>query len=566
MFDGDKQVHQQTLKIDDNIIEINDLKIAHKYTYRVDVKYDEFTEEGIIEKTLLEEEIQTNNPFVINVIDELENEIQLNIAKLYDDVQFKSLEVYKGSELIQTHTTKVDLIKNLESGVEYNLVINFTYVLNGETLTQSQSKLVKTFKLEYYSIIRDGREVIDPGSGKIVKVPTYKRQNEEVRAIWFSTVSNIDIPTINHFGTVERYKEYIISSFDSIKEAKFNTIFFQIRPMNDAFYPSELAPWSRYVGGRGEGYDPGFDLLRFVIDEAHKRELELHGWLNPYRVASNPGILETAAPNNFAKLNPDLVLTDKNGASILDPGQERVQVYIRDVIKEIVNNYPDINGIHFDDYFYLSSFGEKSDAPDYQTYLDNRESSSQTIADFRRASVTKVIKGIYEDVEAFNQKNNVHIRFGVSPSGIWANKGSHPDGSNTKGMQHYSALYADTRLWIKKGYIHYIIPQIYWDFRLSAAPFATLVDWWADVVQGTDVDLIIGQGLYRYRDTPWVPREIPEQLQYIQTRPEIAGVSFFTYKDIVALTPARLVEAMNMIKNEYWTKEAKLPWETNIYK
>ena len=560
LYDGDEVIFEQVLKIDDNEIELEDLKIDYQYQFEVFASYTTYEEDKVIEEVLRQGNIKTLAPFKIEITEENEQKIEFYIEKLFE-VELISIALYEGENKIKDLTIEDVEITDLEEATNYEIVIDYSYFYQGETIYQNQLKETSTYQLVLEDVIRNGRVVKHP-NGQPVQIPTYKRQSEEIRGVWVSTVSNIDLPKMQG-NNIDAYKDTIRVMFDNIKAANLNAIFFQIRPMNDAFYPSELAPWSRYITG-SEGKDPGFDLLEFIIEEAHSRGLELHGWLNPYRVATNQGMLSGMADNNFAKMHPELTLKDSNGAVILDPGKVEVQKYIRDVITEIITNYPTINGIHFDDYFYLSTFGENTNSPDYQTYLNNRLDSKQSIADFRRMSVTNMVEGIYNDVMEFNEENQTYIKFGISPSGVWANKGTHPAGSSTTGYQHYSQLYADTRLWIEKGIIHYIIPQIYWDFTLAAAPYGHLVDWWSDVVRGTDVVLIIGMGLYRYREyDAWYTYEIAEQLRYNQNHPEVKGVTFFTYQDIVS-SNQKTKEVMTFIKENYWDKEAVVPWQSNI--
>ncbi|MCK9166880.1 MAG: family 10 glycosylhydrolase, partial [Acholeplasmataceae bacterium] len=470
LYDGDEVIFEQVLKIDDNEIELEDLKIDYQYQFEVFASYTTYEEDKVIEEVLRQGNIKTLAPFKIEITEENEQKIEFYIEKLFE-VELISIALYEGENKIKDLTIEDVEITDLEEATNYEIVIDYSYFYQGETIYQNQLKETSTYQLVLEDVIRNGRVVKHP-NGQPVQIPTYKRQSEEIRGVWVSTVSNIDLPKMQG-NNIDAYKDTIRVMFDNIKAANLNAIFFQIRPMNDAFYPSELAPWSRYITG-SEGKDPGFDLLEFIIEEAHSRGLELHGWLNPYRVATNQGMLSGMADNNFAKMHPELTLKDSNGAVILDPGKVEVQKYIRDVITEIITNYPTINGIHFDDYFYLSTFGENTNSPDYQTYLNNRLDSKQSIADFRRMSVTNMVEGIYNDVMEFNEENQTYIKFGISPSGVWANKGTHPAGSSTTGYQHYSQLYADTRLWIEKGIIHYIIPQIYWDFTLAAAPYGHL--------------------------------------------------------------------------------------------
>ena len=557
LYEEDVEVNVIKMDINLNIINLTNLKFEKEYTYKIIAKYDLYDGLGEITKTLHEGSFKTLPPFEVKTIGEEEKKINFKINMLVD-VTLNSIEFYQGNLKIRNVDLLDTLIEGLEPDIVYTFRFDYTYELNGETINQKQSFDVKTYKLIMEDVIRNGRVVKHP-NGTVVQIPTYKKKAEEVRGIWVSTVSNIDIPKIQG-SNIEGYKDTIRLMLDNIENANFNTVFFQIRPMNDAFYPSQLAPWSRYITGT-EGKNPGFDVLEFVIAEAHARGLELHGWLNPYRVATNQGMLSGMDNNNFAKKHPELLLTDSDGAVILDPGKPEVQTYIRAVINEIITNYPTINGVHFDDYFYLSTFGEDSSSPDYQTYLSYRLNSTQSMADFRRMSVTKMIRGIYEDVEAFNAQKSTHVKFGISPSGVWANKSAAtPDGSDTRGYQHYSALYADTKAWINEGIIHYIIPQIYWDFTLTAAPYGHLVDWWSNVVKNTDVVLLIGMGLYRYRESSWYTYEIAEQLRYNQNHDEVKGQVFFTYQDIVSTQYEQLKIVRDFIFSNYWTDKAITPW------
>lgn len=560
LYEDEIEIHQEAINIDINTIVLEDLKIDHAYTYKVVAKYDFYDGLGKITKVLYESSFETLAPFEVKVFGDYETKISFKL-KMAHNVTLISIGLYKENTKVADLDLNDTLVENLDPATYYLFVFDYKYINKNNEITHTQIFGAQTYKLVLEDVIRNGRVVKHP-DGSPVQIPIYRKKTEEVRGIWVSTVSNIDLPKMQ--GTnIEGYKDTIRVMFDNIQNANFNTIFFQIRPMNDAFYPSALAPWSRYITGI-EGKSPEFDLLEFAIEEAHLRGLELHGWLNPYRVATNQGMLSGMANNNFAKMNPELLLTNADGAVILDPGKPEVQTYIRDVISEIITNYPTINGIHFDDYFYLSNFGENTNSPDYQTYITYRTGSGQSIADFRRMSVTNMIRGIYEDVEDFNNENNTYIKFGISPSGVWANKGTHPEGSSTAGYQHYSQLYADTRAWIQEGIIHYIIPQIYWDFTLSAAPYGHLVDWWSETVRGTDVVLLIGMGPYRYRESAWYTYELAEQLRYNQNHPEVKGQVYFTYQDIVSTSYPKLVTVRNYIADNFWTEKAKVPWETNI--
>ena len=234
---------------------------------------------------------------------------------------------------------------------------------------------------------------------------------------------------------------------------------------------------SRFINGT-EGFDPGFDVLEFMVEEGHKRGIEIHAWLNPYRVSTGTADkmtqLNLLHEDNFARKNPDLVIADSLGKLILNPGEPAVRNYLNQVVTELVTKY-DIDGIHFDDYFY--SYSGMSNTQDAQTFITHNP-NSLALADWRRDNVDQLVEMVFNTVEAENIAHQKNMKFGISPFGIWKSGG---DGSNTSSgaLQSYSAQYADSKKWVEEGWVHYIMPQLYWQFDHSAAPYADLVDWWA---------------------------------------------------------------------------------------
>lgn len=419
----------------------------------------------------------------------------------------------------------------------------------------------------YPNVIRNNEIIKHKDTGLPIELPIYTERTKEIRGVWVSTVSNIDL---NQWVDDQQYKNEIISILNRAQSLNMNTIFFQIRSMNDAMYPSELAPYSRFIkGAQGEGLD--WDILRFTIDEAHKRGLELHAWLNPYRIANMPAetthaeMLATLHADNFAKKNPHLVLKQTNAPSggtatfILDPGRPEVRQYLSDVIEEVLTNYPDVDGIHFDDYFYVTT------TEDAQTFINYNPTNISTLADWRRNNVDMMIKNVHDIVEDFNITNGKKVKFGVSPGGIWANKSTHPDGSNSTGWQSYSSLYADTRKWVKEEWLDYILPQLYWDFGATSSAFEVLVDWWVDVVSDVNVDLLVGLGFYRYTDnTPWTNEDIfVEQLRYISQYAEVAGHVTFSFRTFNRAIP-QIVSTIERLENYYWTKPVDFTWASDV--
>ena len=351
-----------------------------------------------------------------------------------------------------------------------------------------------------------------------------------VRAFWVSTVENIDLPIMND---EKEYKKLLDEIIENANKFNINTIFFQVRPLNDAFYKSNLNPYSRYLTGK-EGLEPKFDVLKYIIDQAKKSNIEIHAWCNPYRVSrpigdlSKDQYLDTLDNLNFAKKHKELVIMDENKQLILNPTKEEVKQFIIESMLEILKNY-DVKGIHWDDYFYpyakLSE--EYNDLKEYE----NRINKDQSLGDFRREHVTDVIKRLHKAVKNYNKD----LEFGVSPFGIWQSKYNNEKGSNTarNTSASYSNQYADTYLWVKEEYIDYIIPQLYWEFGHPLAPFADLTKWWASVVRGTNVKLYIGHASYRLGKEGEFENvdEVSNQLKYANNYKEVSGNVFFTYKN-----------------------------------
>ena len=353
----------------------------------------------------------------------------------------------------------------------------------------------------------------------------------DFRGLWVSTVVNIDYPT-KPTTDPETLKSEAIKILDLAKDTGFNAVFLQVRPTADAFYKSGIFPWSRYLTGKqGVAPDGGFDPLAFWIEEAHKRGLELHAWLNPYRVtkkeAGQPSHdFGSLAPSNPAVLNPQWVVKHSDGNLYFDPGIPEVRRLIIDGAIEIVKNY-DVDGIHFDDYFYPdASFNDKAT---YEKY----KSPGQSLDDWRRENVNTLIRDCYYAIKVIRSS----VRFGISPFGIWANRSSNPLGSDTNGLQSYSSHYADSLKWVKDGIIDYIAPQLYWHIGYSVADYSKLLTWWKNAVSGTGVDLYIGMAAYKAGDanpnSPWHgTQEIVRQLELNDTVEEVKGSIMFTYNSL----------------------------------
>ena len=285
---------------------------------------------------------------------------------------------------------------------------------------------------------------------------------------------------------VQAMKATLVRQLDHLQQAGINAIIFQVRAECDALYPSAYEPWSRFLTGvQGKAPSPMWDPLQFMVTECHKRGMELHAWINPYR-AKTKGTTALSPAHPYNKY-PQLFV--KYGDQLyFDPGYPESRKYICNIVRDIVNRY-DVDAIHMDDYFYPYPIpGEEF--PDQISFAANGRGFSNK-ADWRRDNVNVLIKEIHETVRACKP----WVKFGVSPFGIYRNRKNDPNGSRTNGLQNYDELYADVLLWVNNGWVDYNIPQIYWEIGHPAADYATLVDWWAK--HAANRPLYIGQDVNR---------------------------------------------------------------------
>lgn len=285
---------------------------------------------------------------------------------------------------------------------------------------------------------------------------------------------------------VAKMKQTLISQLDNLKGAGMNAIIFQVRAEADALYRSAYEPWSRFLTGvQGKAPSPVWDPLEFMVEECHKRGMELHAWINPYR-AKTEGTAALSSMHPYNK-HPELFVTYA-GQLYFDPGLPESRKYICKIVRDIVTRY-DIDAIHMDDYFYpYPNPGEKF--PDDLSFAAYGRGFSHR-NDWRRDNVNVLIKEIHETVRACKP----WVKFGISPFGIYRNKKSDPNGSDTRGLQNYDDLYADVLLWVNNGWVDYNIPQIYWEIGHPAADYNTLIRWWAK--HAVARPLYIGQDVER---------------------------------------------------------------------
>lgn len=301
----------------------------------------------------------------------------------------------------------------------------------------------------------------------------------EFRAAWIQSVNGQfrGMPT-------EKLKQNLIGQLNSLQKAGINAIIFQVRPEADALYASRLEPWSRFLTGvQGKAPEPYWDPMQFMIDECHKRGMEFHAWINPYRTKTT--LKSELAPNHVYNIHPEWFVT-YGDQLYFDPAQPESRRHICMVVSDIVSRY-DVDAIHMDDYFYPYPIKGK-DFPDDASFARFGGGFSNK-GDWRRSNVNVLIKKLHETIREIKP----WVKFGVSPFGIYRNESSDPLGSKTKGLQNYDDLYADVLLWVREGWIDYNIPQIYWHIGHPVADYETLVKWWARNTENRP--LFIGQSV-----------------------------------------------------------------------
>lgn len=301
----------------------------------------------------------------------------------------------------------------------------------------------------------------------------------EFRAAWIQSVNGQfrGMPT-------EKLKQNLIGQLNSLQKAGINAIIFQVRPEADALYASRLEPWSRFLTGvQGKAPEPYWDPMQFMIDECHKRGMEFHAWINPYRTKTT--LKSELAPNHVYNIHPEWFVT-YGDQLYFDPALPESRRHICMVVSDIVSRY-DVDAIHMDDYFYPYPIKGKG-FPDDASFARFGGGFSNK-GDWRRSNVNVLIKKLHETIREIKP----WVKFGVSPFGIYRNESSDPLGSKTKGLQNYDDLYADVLLWAREGWIDYNIPQIYWHIGHPVADYETLVKWWARNTENRP--LFIGQSV-----------------------------------------------------------------------
>ncbi|MDY3617574.1 glycoside hydrolase family 10 protein [Agathobaculum sp.] len=389
-----------------------------------------------------------------------------------------------------------------------------------------------------------------PASAAAIDLPA-----DGLRGVWVASVYNIDYPSKTGM-TADELKSQADAMLDNIASMGLNAVFLQVRPSADALYQSALFPWSRYVSGTvGQAPDGGFDPLQYWVEGAHARGLQLHAWLNPYRITKEGETEWNALPENSpAKQHPEWIV-EYDGNYYFNPGLPAVQQLVVDGALEIIQNY-EVDGIHLDDYFYPGV--DFNDAATYARY----GADFDDIGDWRRDNVNQLVASLDRELHKLDKE----LMFGVSPAGIWDNKDSNPRGSDTRGRSSYSEIYCDSLEWINEGTVDYICPQLYWSIGFEAADFKKLIDWWTDAVKTSDVALFIGLGAYRMEeaepgDVWYGTDELTRQLDLIHSGKDIQGEVYFSYSSLI-----NVAGASTLLMEEYEPAEnqpAPTPTESN---
>lgn len=310
----------------------------------------------------------------------------------------------------------------------------------------------------------------------------------EFRGVWLPTAWQSRYAE----HTVEENKKQLIELLDVLQATGINAVIFQVRPQADAFYPSTLEPWSRHLTGRaGKAPSPEWDPLQFIIEQCHDRNMELHAWINPYRVTLSAQ--EKLPKEHLYYRKPELFVR-YNGKLYFDPGLPAARAHILAVVDDIVARY-DVDAIHLDDYFYPYPVQDEKfpDDASYSLYGNGMQRD-----EWRRYNVNQLISAMHE---LLLHSSKPWVRLGISPFGIYRNKKSWNEGSDTNGLQCYDDMYADVLLWARNGWIDYLIPQLYWTLQNKNANYDTLVRWWNQSDLGS-CHLYIGQDLSRSCNTP----------------------------------------------------------------
>ena len=349
--------------------------------------------------------------------------------------------------------------------------------------------------------------------------------DREFRGVWIATVANIDWPSKPGLSTAQQKAE-LITLLNRAADLKLNAAIFQVRPACDAMYPSTIEPWSEYLtGAMGKPPEPFYDPLAFAIGEAHQRGLELHAWFNPYR-ALHKSHVGNISPTHISKTHRELVRS--YGEYLwLDPGEREVQEYSLRVVMDVVKRY-DIDGVHFDDYFYPDPTGVNRDFPDDASWKKYGSHGKLNRGDWRRENINAFLSRVYSNIKAAKP----WVKFGIAPFGIW--RPGDPQGIT--GFDPYDKLYADSRKWLANGWVDYCSPQLYWPIEQKEQSYPVLLNWWT---QQNTLHRHLWPGLSASAGLSheWKPNEIPDQIRIERREPGSNGYLIYSATSLLTNSP-----------------------------
>ncbi|HEX8329218.1 MAG TPA: family 10 glycosylhydrolase [Hymenobacter sp.] len=388
-------------------------------------------------------------------------------------------------------------------------------------------------------------------SGQSLSTPPKR----ELRAAWVAHVFNLDWPS-NRTRTPAQQRQEFVSILDRHRQNGLNAVVVQIRAAADALYPSTLEPWSEWLTGtQGLAPNPPYDPLAFMVRETHRREMEFHAWLNPYRALTSP--TASVAPSHVTVQHPNWVVPYGN-LRVLDPGLPAVRQYLVGVVMDVVRRY-DVDAIHFDDYFY----------PAPQTGLTFNDAASfaadprgfTVLANWRRNNVDLFVKLVSDSIRAAKP----WVKFGISPPGVWRN-GTSVGGTATTAFQSYTDIFADSRKWLRRGWVDYLAPQVYFAIGQTAANYSLIVPWWSQQVNPDTVrHVYVGQGPYRVSATATepgfrLPTQLPSQIRLLRQQPNVQGSIFYSTTSLLA-NPLGLVDSLRTNFYRFPALVPTMPWK-----
>lgn len=385
---------------------------------------------------------------------------------------------------------------------------------------------------------------------------TISSPKREFRAAWVATVDNIDWPSSKSLSTTAQKAEFV-NILDKHQELGINAAMVQVRAAADAFYARSTEPWSEWLTGeQGKSPEPYYDPMAFMIEESHKRNIEFHAWLNLSRGTHK--VSKSIADNHITKIHPEWFFKYDNHL-LFNLGIPEVREYIVDIVRNIAKFY-NVDGIHFDDYFYpYTVVGQRiNDDAAFRKYGQN----FTNVEDWRRYNVDETIKGIASAIK----EEKPRVKFGISPFSVWRNASVDPLGSETQGGQtSYDNLYADTRKWFQEGLIDYIAPQVYFTFEFDKVPYQIMTDWWVN--QTNQRHIYIGHGTYRVgtsdRDKAWaMPNQIPRQVRYNRSQKGVNGSIFYNTSSLFK-NKLGVADSLKHL-NEFQALTPTMPWKDNV--